>query len=53
MTDKRFRLDTQCIIDQEEGKILSLVQVRNLLNKQDQEIKDLKQALIRCAFDDK
>ena len=32
MTEKRFRLDTGCIIDQQENQILSDKQVRNMLN---------------------
>ena len=53
MTEKRFRLDTGCIIEMEENKLLSDIEIRNLLNKQDKEIKDLKQAVIRAAFDNK
>lgn len=37
----RFRLDT-CIIDQQENKVLSDVQVRNLLNKLNDENEQLK-----------
>ena len=39
----RFRLDTGCIIDQQENKVLSDVQVRNLLNKLNDENEELKQ----------
>ena len=42
MTNKRFRLDTGCIIDQEENKVLSDVQVRNLLNNLAEENEQLK-----------
>ena len=38
----RFRLDTGCIIDQQENKVLSDVQVRNLLNKLNDENEQLK-----------
>lgn len=42
MTEKRFRLDTGCIIDQEENCVLSDKQVRNLLNEQNDTITRLK-----------
>ena len=45
MTNKRFRLDTGCIIDQEENKVLSDVQVRNLLNNLAEENEQLKEEL--------
>ena len=51
MTDKRFRLDTGVILDQEEGKILSTIKVRNRLNQQDKEIKELKEAMKRLMAD--
>ena len=38
MTEKRFRLDTGCIIDQDENMVLSDEQVRNLLNKFHEEL---------------
>ena len=34
MTDKRYRYDTGCIIDQQSGEILSTKQAVNRLNKQ-------------------
>lgn len=40
---KRYRLDLGSIIDNETGRILSEVQVRNLLNKYYEENKRLKQ----------
>lgn len=39
---KRYRLDLGSIIDNETGRILSEVQVRNRLNQYDEEIKRLK-----------
>lgn len=39
---KRYRLDTECIIDMEEGKVLSMVQIRNKLNKLNDENEQLK-----------
>lgn len=42
MTNKRYRLDLGSIIDNETGRILSEVQVRNLLNKYEEENKRLK-----------
>lgn len=39
---KRYRLDLGSIIDNETGRILSGVQVRNRLNQYDEEIKRLK-----------
>ena len=48
---KRFRLDTGCIIDQENNEVLSDKKIRNLLNKQDNEIKELKEAMKRMAIE--
>ena len=42
MINKRYRLDLGSIIDNETGCILSEVQVRNLLNKYEEENKRLK-----------
>ena len=42
MTNKRYRLDLGNIIDNETGCILSEIQVRNRLNKYDEENKRLK-----------
>ena len=46
----RYRLDTSTIIDQETGEILSLVKVRNRLNKLDKEFKDLNRRVVDCEF---
>lgn len=50
----RFRLDTGCIIDQQENKVLSDVQVRNLLNKLNDENEQLKQYInyIHALYED-
>lgn len=45
MTAKRFRLDTGCIIDQEENMVLSDEQVRNLLNQLDEQNKEYEELL--------
>ena len=47
----RYRLDTSTIIDQETGEILSTIKVRNRLNQQDKEIKELKEAMKRLMAD--
>jgi len=39
---KRYRLDLGSIIDNETGQILSEIEVRNRLNKYDEENKRLK-----------
>jgi len=41
----RYRYDTGAILDNQTGEILTDVMVRNRLNKQDQEIKELKTQL--------
>ena len=40
--NKRYRLDLGSIIDNETGQILSEIEVRNRLNKYDEENKRLK-----------
>ena len=40
--NKRYRLDLGSIIDNETGRILSEIEVRNRLNKYDEENKRLK-----------
>ena len=35
MTEKRYRLDTECIIDQKTGEILTTRKAVNRLNRQD------------------
>ena len=42
MTAKRFRVDTDCIIDQQNGEIINITKAKNLLNKQDGRIKNLE-----------
>ena len=41
----RYRYDTCAIIDNQTGEILTDVMVRNRLNQQDKEIKELKKQL--------
>ena len=41
----RYRYDTGAIIDNQTGEILTDVMVRNRLNQQDKEIKELKKQL--------
>ena len=41
----RYRYDTGAIIDNQTGEILTDVMVRNRLNQQDKEIKELKEQL--------
>ena len=45
----RFRLDTECIIDMAENKVLSLAQVRNTLNRLNDENMELKERNQRQA----
>jgi hypothetical protein len=41
----RYRYDTGAILDNQTGEILTDVMVRNRLNQQDKEIKELKKQL--------
>lgn len=41
MTENRYRIDTDCIIDQKTGEILTLRKAVNRLNKQEQKIMEL------------
>lgn len=42
---KKYRIDVGSIVDNETGQIYSEIQVRNLLNKYDEENKQLKSKL--------
>lgn len=45
MTDKRYRYDTGCIIDQQTGEILSTKQAVNRLNRQNALLKSKDEAV--------
>ena len=45
MTENRYRIDTDCIIDQKTGEILTLRKVVNRLNRQDVIIKAEREAV--------
>ena len=45
---KRFRLDTECIIDMENNEVLSNTKAKNLLNKQHEQIQSLQFQLKEC-----
>ena len=42
MTAKRFRLDTGCVIDMQENKVLTDKQATNLLNGLHEELEPIK-----------
>lgn len=45
MTENRYRIDTDCIIDQKTGEILTLRKAVNRLNRQDVIIKAEREAV--------
>ena len=45
MTENRYRIDTDCIIDQKTGEILTLRKAVNRLNRQDEIIEAKKEAV--------
>ena len=45
MTENRYRIDTDCIIDQKTGEILTLRKAVNQLNRQDGIIEAKKEAV--------